>query len=93
MTGRALVVRARWVGRVTMDKQLDMTDPDVRAMVLGDHEPEERWALGGWLISVNCRTCFQDWPCPSILAAREVEERMRDEPQDPRPAGREEDNP
>jgi hypothetical protein len=43
----------------------DVTDPDIRAMVLRDH--------GSKLISVNCRACWQDWPCPSILVAREYE--------------------
>jgi hypothetical protein len=60
----------------------DMTDPDIRAMVLRDHQPQETWLR--WpekaVVSVYCDTCFGEWPCPSVLAAREVEERMRDEP-------------
>jgi hypothetical protein len=58
----------------------DVTDPDIRAMVLRDHQPEERWTLDSKLISVDCDTCFGKWPCPSILAVRQVEKRMRDEP-------------
>lgn len=49
-------------------------DPDVRATVLRDHQPEELWGMNGVLQSVHCNVCGQDWPCPSILAARAIEE-------------------
>jgi hypothetical protein len=53
------------------DQQIpDVSDPDIREMVLRDHEPEEFWGLGGVLISVHCEACYRPWPCPSIKAAR-----------------------
>jgi len=52
----------------------DVSDPDIREMVLRDHEPKEAWTLGGQLVSVHCDTCFRPWPCPSIKAARAAEE-------------------
>jgi len=53
----------------------DVTDPDIRAMVLRDHQPEETWIRwpASASVSVYCGTCFGEWPCPSIKAAREYE--------------------
>ena len=51
----------------------DVNDPDVRRMVLRDHEPSERWTVAGQLIAVHCDTCLHSWPCPSIIAARQVD--------------------
>ena len=54
----------------------DVTDPDIRAMVLRDHEPEEIWLRGGdspQLLPIRCATCWQHWPCPAITAAREAD--------------------
>lgn len=48
----------------------DVSDPDVREMVLNDHEPAERWTVSGAFLGVHCRTCLHRWPCPSITAAR-----------------------
>jgi len=55
----------------------DVTDPDIRAMVLRHHQPEETWigsyGAGVVGVSVCCATCWQEWPCPSIKAAREAD--------------------
>jgi len=48
-------------------------DPDIRRMVLRNHEPHEAWTNGGELLSVRCETCGLEWPCPSIEAARTIE--------------------
>jgi hypothetical protein len=50
----------------------DVSDPDVREMVLRNHEPEEAWLADGRLVSVYCRACTGVWPCPSIQAARKA---------------------
>jgi hypothetical protein len=50
----------------------DVTDPDVRAMVLRNHEPEEAWTYGG-RVDVHCAACCKPWPCPSRQAAWEAE--------------------
>jgi bacterioferritin-associated ferredoxin len=50
----------------------DVSDPDIRQMVLRGHEPEELWSAEGSLVSVHCGKCFASWPCPSIQAAREA---------------------
>jgi hypothetical protein len=55
----------------------DVTDPDIRAMVLRNHQPAETWIgkseTSAALVIVRCATCWQPWPCPSILAARAAE--------------------
>jgi hypothetical protein len=59
-----------------MDEQMlpDISDPDIRRMVLRDHEPEETWSVGGQLLSVHCGTCYHSWPCPSRQAAWKAEQ-------------------
>jgi hypothetical protein len=47
----------------------DVSDPDIREMVLSNHEPTEVWEKSK-LLAVVCRTCWKAWPCPSIQAAR-----------------------
>jgi hypothetical protein len=61
----------------------DMTDRDVRAMVLRDHEPQDHWMMSGQLIGVYCTRCGQRWPCPSIQAARAAERAAMPPPPDP----------
>ncbi len=56
----------------------DMSDPDIRAMVLDAHCPTDRWTVTGKLIGVVCCTCLNTWPCPSIRAARAVENKKID---------------
>lgn len=51
----------------------NVEDPDIRAMVLRDHQPEEVWSMGGGPLSVHCRVCWHNWPCPSIEAARAIQ--------------------
>jgi hypothetical protein len=61
-----------------MSEQLpDVSDPDIREMVLSNHRPYEAWKTddpkqGSELLGVICATCRKDWPCPSIQAAREA---------------------
>jgi hypothetical protein len=52
----------------------DVTDADIRRMVLRNHEPAEMWSVGGKLLSVHCGTCYQRWPCPSRQAAWKAEQ-------------------
>lgn len=56
----------------------DVSDPDIRQMVLRNHEPEEMWignfATGDRIVSVYCRTCWSSWPCPAVQAAREADD-------------------
>jgi hypothetical protein len=60
---------------VTNQQIPDVSDPDVREMVLSNHRPAE--ALTGIkdqrTVVVGCAMCFQLWPCPSIQAARAAE--------------------
>ena len=51
----------------------DVSDPEIRRMVLTNHEPTEDWSVDGKLLSVHCGTCYQHWPCPSRQAAWEAE--------------------
>lgn len=55
----------------------DVSDPDIRRMVLDHHEPDEAWSVAGILLSVHCRTCYHPWPCPAVRAARQAEEAGR----------------
>lgn len=50
----------------------DVADPDVRAMVLRDHEPREEWLFPHRVI-VSCERCGGGWPCRSIEAARQYQ--------------------
>lgn len=55
--------------------EIDLRDPQVREMVQRNHLPEEHWSgeLGGsQLVSVNCQTCYQDWPCVTVRELRQV---------------------
>lgn len=51
----------------------DVSDSDIRRMVLRNHEPDETWSADGKLLSVHCAACYQSWPCPSRQAAWEAE--------------------
>jgi hypothetical protein len=47
----------------------DVSDPDIRQMVLdthGSYELRDKFRL----VAVVCGVCAKDWPCPSIKAAR-----------------------
>lgn len=51
----------------------DMTDPDIREMVERNHGPWELWddkKKPSEFMAVICTICHQEWPCPSIKAAR-----------------------
>lgn len=66
----------------------DVTDPDIRAMVLRDHQPVEWWSHDDYseppkFRRVLCERCRQDWPCLSREAALEAEEQAAQEPLPP----------
>lgn len=46
-------------------KELDLSDPQIRAMAERNHVPQELWTGGGELFDVTCQTCGNRWPCPT----------------------------
>lgn len=50
---------------------IDLSDPLVRDMVRHNHSPTELWANDGTLLSVECITCHNAWPCLSIKNLQE----------------------
>jgi len=51
--------------------RLNLDDPMIYTMANNNHTPTETWNHGTGDVLVRCRTCGQDWPCPTRMAIRE----------------------
>lgn len=54
-----------------MGDELNLDDPMVREMADRNHQPDEKWTIGGRLIGVACYACSKEWPCPTRVALRD----------------------